>query len=58
VLKQLASAALLLIASAAVSPAQQTPSSPQFTVIRAGKLVDVDAGRMLMNQTLVARRQN
>ncbi len=55
VLKQLASAALLLIASAAVSPAQQTPSSPQFTVIRAGKLVDVDAGRMLMNQTLVVR---
>src|SRR6266566_2494938 len=55
VLKQLASAALLLIASAAVSPAQQTPSSPQLTVIRAGKLVDVDAGRMLMNQTLVVR---
>src|ERR1700681_3501251 len=55
VLKQLASAALLLIASAAVSTAQQTPSSPQVTVIRAGKLVDVDSGRMLTNQMLVVR---
>ena len=55
VLKQLASAALLLIASAAVSTAQHTPSSPQVTVIRAGKLVDVDSGRMLTNQMLVVR---
>jgi len=42
-LKQLASIALLLIVAAAVSPAQQTPSSPQVTVISAGRLVDVDA---------------
>jgi imidazolonepropionase-like amidohydrolase len=55
VLKQLALAALLLIASAAVSTAQQTPPSLQVTVIRTGKLVDVDSGRMLTNQMLVVR---
>src|SRR2546425_263840 len=52
---QLASIALLLIVSAAVSPAQQTASSPQVTVIRAGRLVDVDAGRVLTNQMLLVR---
>jgi len=55
VLKQLASIALLLIVSAAVSPAQQTASSPQITVIRAERLVDVDAGRVLTNQMLLVR---
>jgi imidazolonepropionase-like amidohydrolase len=55
VLKQLASAALLLIASAAFSTAPQTPPSPQVTVIRAGKLVDVDSRGMLTNQMLVVR---
>jgi hypothetical protein len=55
VLKQLAPTALLLIVSATVSPAQQTPSSPQVAVVRVGKLVDVDAGRMLTNQMLLVR---
>ncbi len=54
-LKQLAYTVLLLIVFAAVSPAQQIPSSPQVIVIRAGKLVDVDAGRLLTNQMLVVR---
>ena len=54
-LKQLASIALLLIVSAAVSLAQQTPLSPQVTVIRAGRLVDVDAGRVLTSQMLLLR---
>src|SRR5256886_16357976 len=55
VLKQLALIALLLIVAAAVSPAQQTPSSPQVTVIRAGRLVDVDVGRVLTSQMLLLR---
>jgi imidazolonepropionase-like amidohydrolase len=55
VFKQLACIALLLIISAQISPARQTPSSPQVTVIRAGKLVDVDAGRVLTNQMLLVR---
>jgi imidazolonepropionase-like amidohydrolase len=55
VLKRLASIALLLMVSAAVSRSQQTLPSPQVAVIRAGKLVDVDAGRMLANQMLVVR---
>src|SRR6266853_5831317 len=55
VLKQLASIALLLIVSAALCLAQQTPSSPQVTAIRAGRLVDVDAGRVLTSQTLLLR---
>lgn len=54
-LKQLVRSALLLIVFAAVSTAQQTPSSPQVIVIRAGKLVDVDAGRVLTNQMLLVR---
>jgi len=46
---------LLLIVSAGVSPGQQTLPIPQVTVIRAGKLVNVDAGRVLMNQMLLVR---
>jgi imidazolonepropionase-like amidohydrolase len=46
---------LLLIASAKVMLAQQTPASEPVTVIRAGRLVDVDAGRVLTNQMLVVR---
>ncbi len=53
--KQLVCIALLLIVSATGTPAQQTPSSPQVTIIRAGKLVDVDAGRVLTNQMLLLR---
>jgi len=55
VFKQLVCIALLLIVSATGTPAQQTPSSPQVTIIRAGKLVDVDAGRVLTNQMLLLR---
>jgi imidazolonepropionase-like amidohydrolase len=55
VFKQLACIALLSIVCATVSPAQQAPSSPQVAVIRAGKLVDVDAGRVLTNQMLLVR---
>src|SRR6266436_1787993 len=55
VLKQLASAALLLIASAANAPAQQTPSPTQVTAIRAGKLIDVEAGRVQTNQMILVR---
>ena len=54
-LKQLVSAGLLLNVAAGVSTAQQAPLSPQVTVIRAGRLVDVDAGRVLTNQMLLVR---
>ncbi len=55
VIKQPAYLVLLLIVSAGVSPAQQSLPIPQVTVIRAGKLVNVDAGRVLTNQMLVVR---
>lgn len=55
VLKQVACIALLLTVSAGVSSAQLTASAPPVTVIRAGKLVDVDRGKVLTNQTLVVR---
>src|SRR5260370_233866 len=42
---------LLILSSALASQAQQSP----VTVIRAGKLIDVDAGRALPNQTIVIR---
>jgi imidazolonepropionase-like amidohydrolase len=42
---------LLILSSALASEAQQSP----VTVIRAGKLIDVDAGRTLSNQTIVIR---
>ncbi len=35
--------------------AQQNPSKAAVTVIRAGKVVDVDAGRVLSNQIIVVR---
>jgi len=46
---------LLLIVSAGVSPAQQTVPASQVIVIRAGKLVNVDAGRLQTNQMIVVR---
>jgi len=55
VLKQSACLVLLLIVSAGVSPAQQTFPTPEVTVIRAGKLVNVDAGRVLTNQMILVR---
>ena len=54
-LKQLISLAFLLILFEPVSVAQQAPSSSQVIAIRAGKLVDVDAGRVLTNQTILVR---
>ncbi len=42
---------LLILSSVLASQAQQSP----VTVIRAGKLIDVDAGRALSNQTIVIR---
>jgi imidazolonepropionase-like amidohydrolase len=53
--KQSVFVAFLLIVSARVSSAQQTPPALEVTVIRAGKLVDVDAGRVLTNQMLLVR---
>src|SRR5437879_13421331 len=55
VFKRLPGIVLLLLASVTLSPAQQTTPPVQVTVIRAGKLVDVDAGRILTNQMLVVR---
>jgi len=56
VLKQLACVALLLTTSTSVVRAQQTAAvPPQAIVIRAGRLVDVDAGQVLTNQLLVVR---
>jgi imidazolonepropionase-like amidohydrolase len=55
VLKQFACVALLIAVSARVSLAQQAASAPPATAIRAGKLVDVDRGKVLTNQTLVVR---
>jgi imidazolonepropionase-like amidohydrolase len=55
VLKQFSRLVLLLFLSAAISRAQQTPPPAQVTVIRAGKLVDVDAGRVLTNQMILVR---
>jgi len=51
--KQPACLVLLLIVSAGVSPAQQTVPASQVIVIRAGKLVNVDAGRLQTNQMIV-----
>lgn len=54
-LKQITSLASLLIFSAAVSSAQQAPATPQITVLRAGKFIDVDSGRVLTNQMILVR---
>ena len=53
--KQPACLVLLLIVSARVSPAQQTVPASQVIVIRAGRLVNVDAGRLQTNQMIVVR---
>ena len=42
---------LLILSSALASQAQQSP----VTIIRAGRVIDVDAGRALSNQTIVIR---
>src|SRR5260370_30602278 len=50
-LKKFFGVLLLILSSALASQAQQSP----VTVIRAGRLIDVDAGRALSNQTIVIR---
>jgi len=53
--KQIVCLVVLLLFSAANARAQQTPSAKQLTVIRAGKFVDVDAGRVQANQMILVR---
>ena len=50
-LKNLLRLLLLIVSSALASQAQQSPVS----AVRAGKLLDVDAGRVLSNQIIVIR---
>lgn len=52
---QFARLAIILFSFAANAPAQQMPSVPPVTVIRAGKLIDVDAGKVLSDQLIVVR---
>ena len=53
--KQIFSLAIFLLFFAADASTQLAPPVPQATVIRAGKLVDVDAGRVQTNQMIVVR---
>ena len=46
---------VLLLFFAATAPAQQAPPATQVTVIRAGKLIDVDTGRVQANQIILVR---
>src|SRR5437879_5762421 len=55
VLKRAASLLFFVIFFASIVPAQQTQTSSQVSLIRAGKLVDVDAGRVLANQMILVR---
>jgi imidazolonepropionase-like amidohydrolase len=55
VFKQLGWVVFLLFSFAGVVRAQEINASAQVTAIRAGKLVDVDAGRVLSNQTIFVR---
>ena len=54
-LKRTASLLFFVNVFAAAAPAQQMPLTSQVTLIRAGKLVDVDAGRVLANQMILVR---
>jgi imidazolonepropionase-like amidohydrolase len=47
--------ALLLVLSTAICVLAQEPHPSSTTVVRAGKLVDVDAGRVLTNQLILIR---
>jgi imidazolonepropionase-like amidohydrolase len=53
--KQIFCLVVLLLFFGANAPAQQTPAATQVTVIRAGKLIDVDAGRLQANQMILVR---
>ena len=57
-LKQILGLVVLLLFFGVNAPAQQTPSATQVTVIRAGKLIDVDAGRANEPDDPGARRQD
>src|SRR6185369_15878934 len=50
-------AALLLLAvlfiSADAAPSAQSPAAPRITAIRAGRLLDPEAGRILANQVII-----
>jgi imidazolonepropionase-like amidohydrolase len=46
---------LLALLFAVGNSAQESHPSPAVTAIRAGKLIDVDAGRVLANQTILIR---
>jgi imidazolonepropionase-like amidohydrolase len=52
--KQIFCFIVLLLFFAANAPAQQAPAT-QVTVIRAGKLIDVDTGRVQANQIILVR---
>ncbi len=54
-LKQIPAFALLLACCALISSAQQPPAPPQVSVVRAGRLLDVDSGHLLTNQAIVIR---
>lgn len=51
-LRRISFSAVMLLCCAAVSLGQETPP---VSVIRAGKLLDVDSGRILTNQMIVVR---
>jgi len=53
--KQILCLVVLLLLFGVNAAAQQTPSATQVTVIRAGKLIDVDAGRVQTNQMILVR---
>ena len=53
-LRRISFSAVVLLCCAFISTAQETPS-PQVSVIRAGKLLDVDSGRLLTNQMILVR---
>jgi imidazolonepropionase-like amidohydrolase len=53
--KQIFCLVVLLPFFATNAPAQQTPPAGQVSVIRAGKLIDVEAGRVQTNQMILVR---
>jgi len=53
--KQIFCLVVLLLFFGANVRAQQAPSATQVAVIRAGKLIDVDAGRVQTNQMILVR---
>src|SRR5882724_5274562 len=53
--KQIFCLVVVLLFFGANTPEQQAPSATQIRVIRAGKLIDVDAGRVQTNQMILVR---